>query len=205
MRRARAGASRRAQRSEVIDLHFVTQGLAVGARFPMEAAARLAGEHGIARVVDVRVEDCDDEQVLRVHGIRLLHLPTQDTCAVSQARLRDGVAFASEGLDLGERVLIHCQYGIGRSALLTLCVLVARGDAPLAALERLKAARPVVSPSPAQLEALVAFSARVRAERAASWPLPTMEELGQVAWRHLREDGAATEREAARRASTRGS
>lgn len=187
----------------MIDLHFVTTGLAVGARFPMEAAARLARDHGIARVVDVRVEDCDDERVLERHGIRLLHLPTQDTHAVSQLRLRDGVAFASEGLDLGERVLIHCQYGIGRSALLALCVLVARGDPPLAALERLKAARPVVSPSPAQLEALVAFSTRVRAERAARWPLPTLDQLGAIAWRHLRDDAEAPDPEEARRASTR--
>ena len=187
----------------MIDLHFVTPGLAVGARFPMEAAARLAREHGVARVIDVRVEACDDEQVLRVHGIRLLHLPTQDTCAVSQERLRHGVAFASEGLDRGERVLVHCQYGIGRSALLALCVLVARGDAPLPALERLKAARPVISPSPEQLEALIAFSARVRTERGARWMLPSLEDLGAVAWRHLRDDAAEPAGEAARRASTR--
>lgn len=189
----------------MIDLHFVTPGLAVGARFPMEAAARLAREHGVARVIDVRVEACDDEQVLRVHGIRLLHLPTQDTCAVSQERLRHGVAFASEGLERGERVLVHCQYGIGRSALLALCVLVAGGEAPLPALERLKAARPVISPSPEQLDALIAFSARVRAERGARWPLPSLEDLGAVAWRHLRDDCAvaAPAREAARCASTR--
>jgi predicted protein tyrosine phosphatase len=170
----------------VIDLHFVAPGLAVGARFPMEAAARLARDHGISRVVDVRVEDCDDEAVLRLHGIRLLHLPTDDTRAISQERLRHGVAFASEGLDRGERVLIHCQYGIGRSALLAVCVLAARGEAPLAALERVKQARPIVSPSPEQLAALVAFSAWVREARAAAWDVPTLDDLGRIAWRHLR-------------------
>lgn len=187
----------------MIDLHFVAPGLAVGARFPMDEAARLVREHGILRVVDVRVEDCDDEQVLRTSGIRLLHLPTQDTQAVSQERLRDGVAFASEGLEGGEGVLIHCQYGIGRSALLALCVLVARGDAPLGALARLKAARPVVSPSPEQLESFIAFSAWVRREARAAWPLPTLEELAAVAWRHLAEGNDAPDRAEARRASTR--
>lgn len=137
----------------MLDLHFVTPGLAVGARFPMEAAARLAADHGITRVVDVRVEACDDEEVLRTHGIRLLHLPTEDTCAIAQEPIRRGVAFVCEGLDQGERVLVHCQHGIGRSALLALCVLVARGDAPAAALERAKRARRVVSPSPDQLRA----------------------------------------------------
>jgi predicted protein tyrosine phosphatase len=189
----------------MLDLHFVTPGLAVGSRFPMEAAARLARDHGVSRVIDVRVEACDDERVLRVHGIKLLHLPTLDTRAISQAKLRDGVAFASEGLDAGERVFVHCQYGIGRSALLTLCVLVDQGDPPLVALERAKTARPVVSPSPEQLEAFIAFSARLRAERDAPWPMPTIDELGAIAWRHLRADAGRTDVDAdeARAASTR--
>lgn len=188
-----------------LDLDWVTPLLALGGSYSIAAAEHLALALHVRHVVDLRVEACDDEQVLRVHGMRLLHLPTQDTCAVSQERLRHGVAFASEGLDRGERVLVHCQYGIGRSALLALCVLVARGEAPLPALERLKAARPVISPSPEQLEALIAFSARVRAERGARWPLPSLEDLGAVAWRHLRDDaaGAAPAAEAVRRASTR--
>ena len=184
----------------MLDLHFVTDGLAVGSHFTSEAAAALAEEHGIARVVDVRLEACDDEAVLRTHGITLLHLPTEDTRAISQASLRHGVTFAAEGLRRGERVFIHCQWGIGRSALLTLCILVDAGEAPLAALQRVKAARPVVSPSPEQLEALLQFAAGVKAARGATWPLPTVEALGAVAWRHLAEE---TDRAAATAASTR--
>ena len=186
----------------MIDLHFVAPGLAVGARFAAEAAPRLAREHGISRVVDVRVEACDDEAVLRTHGITLLHLPTEDTRALSQERIRHGVAFVSDGLDRGEGVLVHCQYGIGRSALLALCVLVARGDAPLEAMERAKRARRVVSPSPEQLHALVTFAAAVKVERCTPWRVPDVQELGAIAWRHLREGGDASEEEA-RAASTR--
>ena len=189
----------------MLDLHFVAPGLAVGASFPMEGAARLAAEHGIARVVDVRVERCDDETVLRLHGIRLLHLPTEDTRAISQARLAHGVAFVSEGLDAGERVLIHCQYGIGRSALLACCILVARGMPPLSALEAAKQARPVVSPSPEQLAAFALFAAGMKASRDTAWDVPSVQELGAIAWRHLRDDGRAPSREQARSSSTRGS
>jgi predicted protein tyrosine phosphatase len=187
----------------MLDLHFVAGGLAVGAHFAPAAVPRLASEHRISRVVDVRVEACDDEAVLRTHGIRLLHLPTLDTAAVSQERLRDGVAFVSEGLDAGERVLVHCQYGIGRSALVALCVLVARGERPLDALERLKRARPVVSPSPAQLEAYGAFCAAHRAATGAGWDVPGVDELGAIAWRHLLH-GSGSSAEEARAASTRG-
>ncbi|HVI94485.1 MAG TPA: dual specificity protein phosphatase [Anaeromyxobacter sp.] len=181
----------------IVDLHFVAPGLAVGARFPMEAAARLAREHGIRRVVDVRVEACDDADVLRSHGIELLHLPTEDTRAISQEMLRAGVEFVSAAIDEGERVLIHCQYGIGRSALLALCVLVARGDPPLDALARAKDARPVVSPSPEQLRAFAEFAERLRRERGASWESPCPEALAAIAYRHLRRDATPEEARAA--------
>lgn len=187
-----------------LDLHFVRPDLAIGAAFPPDAAPRLAAEHGIARVVDVRGEDRDDEEVLRASGILLLHLPTEDRCAVSQEMLGHGVAFASEGMDRGERVLVHCQYGIGRSALLALCVLVARGDAPLEALERAKRARPVISPAPEQLEAFAAFSASIRDARRAAWDVPSFEELAGIAYRHLRRPGGpGADRRVARAAASR--
>ncbi len=184
----------------MIDLHFVTPELAVGASFPRDAAARLAREHGIGRVVDVRLEARDDEAELQVHGIRLLHLPTEDCCAISARHLRDGVAFAVEGMERGERVFVHCQYGIGRSALLSLCVLVARGLAPLDAMARLKDARSVVSPSPEQLQAFIRFCREER--RGAAWVVPTVEALGEIAWRHLRRRGEVDAAEA-RASSTR--
>lgn len=184
----------------MLDLHFVAPRLAVGAAFPADAALRLAREHAIDHVVDVRGERCDDPEVLRTCGIRLLHLPTDDTRAVSQRLLREGVAFVSGALDGGGSALIHCQYGIGRSALVALCVLVARGEAPLAAMARLKDARPVTSPSPEQLAAFVRFARTLRAECGAAFPIPTVDELGAIAWRHL--EGAATASEEARGAST---
>jgi predicted protein tyrosine phosphatase len=188
----------------VLDLHFVTPGLAIGAAYPEHAAVRLAADHGISRVVDVRGEDRDDEAVLRLHGIQLLHLPTEDTRAVSQEMLRDGAAFISAGLDAGERVLVHCQYGIGRSALVALCALVFRGVPPLTALEAAKRARPVISPSPDQLHAFRRFAAQIRAERDVGWEVPSLVALGEIAWRHLRRGGAAPSDEAAQAGSTRG-
>jgi protein-tyrosine phosphatase len=186
----------------VIDLHFVVPGLAVGACFPMEAAPRLAAEHGISRVVDVRVEERDDEEVLRRCGITLLHLPTEDTQAIAQEQLRRGVAFVEEGLSRGEAVLVHCRYGIGRSALLALCALVSRGHPPLEALERAKAARRVVSPSPAQLRAFLEFCAAVHEERAVPWNVPGFREVCAIAWSHLGR-GGETSLEAAVASSTR--
>jgi len=171
-----------------LNLSWVTPALAVGGRYPMEEAARLARELSIRRVVDVRVETVDDEAVLRAHGITLLHLPTLDRCAISLSQLHEGVRWVNRQLDEGHRVYIHCEHGVGRSALLTCCVLVSRGCAPLEALELAKQARPVVSPSPEQLEAFIAWTREWRDGNAARWSPPSLEELMHIAYRHLRQE-----------------
>jgi predicted protein tyrosine phosphatase len=168
-----------------LDFDWVTPLLAVGARFAPSDAAQLAREHAIRHVVDVRLEACDDERVLRRHGIELLHLPTEDVCAIEESRIESGVTWVNERLDRGARVLIHCHHGIGRSALLALCVLVSRGDEPLDALIRAKDARRVVSPSPDQLAAFGRFCALHRERTGAAWEIPSFDALASIAYRHL--------------------
>jgi hypothetical protein len=169
-----------------LNLHWISTELALGGSYPMERAGELATQLGIRRVVDVRSECCDDAEVLRAHGIELLHLPTQDMMAVSQAMLEKGVAWVNAQLAAGQRVYIHCEHGIGRSALLMLCVLVSRGSEPLAALDHAKSRRALVSPSPEQLEAFREFL-RYRATHAVPWNVPTFEELAWIAYSHLRQ------------------
>jgi protein-tyrosine phosphatase len=161
-----------------LDLDWVTPYLAVGGRFPIDAAEHLAKALGIGHVVDLRVETCDDERVLHEHGIELLHLPTQDTCGVSLPMLDDGVAWVTEKLARGLKVYVHCEHGIGRSALLALCVLVFRGEDPLQAMALLKRARRQASPSPEQLEAFRTWVSR----RARAFPVPSLDALGRIAW-----------------------
>ena len=173
-----------------LDLDWVTPSLAVGGRFPIEAAEYLATELGVRHVVDVRVEACDDERVLQEHGVELLHLPTQDACGISLAMLDEGVAWVTEKLTGGHKVYIHCEHGIGRSALLAVCVLVALGDAPLDALSRAKGARRKVSPSPEQIEMFRAWLTARRARDGGHVAVPTFEALAAIAYSHLREPAA---------------
>jgi predicted protein tyrosine phosphatase len=161
------------------DISWLTDQLAVGGCFPMEQAARLAEAHGICAVVDLRSEDCDDEAVLRSAGIEFLHLPTPDLHAASSRMLDDGVAFVAEHLGRGDNVLIHCQHGIGRSALLALCVLVDHGFEPLQALELAKDRRAAVSPSRSQYEGWANWLQR-RGKDA-----PDYRTFGCIAYRHL--------------------
>src|SRR3569833_935785 len=98
---------------EPLNLDWLTDHLAVGGRFPDTAVEALAREHGVRAVVDLRQEACDDDALLARHGIYFLHLPTEDQCGVSQTMLDRGVAFAGPRLARGEKVLVHCEHGIG--------------------------------------------------------------------------------------------
>ena len=162
------------------DFHWVMDGLAVGGCFPVESAPALARDHAIRAVVDMREEACDDADALARAELRFLHLPTPDLHAVLPEMLNRGVAFAAEHLDRDERVLIHCQHGIGRSAMLALCVMVNRGMEPLKALAQAKQRRMHVSPSPIQFEGWAAWL-RERGHRP-----PPFEQFAAIAYSHLR-------------------
>lgn len=159
--------------------HWVTPVLALGGRLPVGGEAALATSHGIAAVVDLREEACDDGAALARAGITFLHLPTPDHHPPLPAELDRGVAFVRGALARGGRALVHCEHGIGRSSVLMLCVLVDAGAAPLDALRRAKDAREEVSPSPMQYEGWCAWLT------ARSVPAPSFEAFGRVAYRHL--------------------
>lgn len=162
---------------------WIQPDLAVGGAFPIERAACLVGDHGVGAVIDVRSEACDDPRELERCGLRFLHLPTEDMCGVSQLRLDEGVAFAEAACADDRKLLVHCQHGIGRSVLVALCILTARGLSPLEALSLAKDARVEVSPSEAQYQAWAEWIGR-RTRLTA----PSYHEFGMIAYRHLRQE-----------------
>src|SRR5262249_34080785 len=167
------------------DLSWITETFAIGGSFAPNQTEALARDHRIAAVVDVRGEACDDEELLAKYGIELLHLPTIDFEPISPRMLQRGVAFAVTHLRAGPRVLAHCAHGIGRPALLGLCVLVECGHAPLGALALAKDRRARLSPSRPQYEAWASWLAGWRGDRGASWAVPTFDEFKAIAYRQL--------------------
>jgi len=141
----------------VCDFDWITDDLAIGGRCAMDRAEILAREHGVGAVIDLRAEDQDDPEVWSRCGPVFLHLPTNDHAAVSPEMIDEGVAFARRARAMARRLLVHCEHGIGRSAMLVLCILTDRGVEPLAALRLVKARRARVSPSPAQYEGWAAW------------------------------------------------
>jgi protein-tyrosine phosphatase len=160
-----------------LNLSWVAERLAVGGSFARERICELAEELSVRAVVDLRAEDRDDEETLTKHGVRFLHLPTDDHCAISLPMLDAGVAWVTPRLASDERVYIHCEHGIGRSVLLCMCVLVETGDSPMAALRRIKDARPKASPSPVQLEVFLTWCGTRSLQT-----LPAWQDLADVAY-----------------------
>jgi hypothetical protein len=161
------------------EFDWLSAHVAVGGCFPIDRAAELAEAYNIRAIVDLRQEDRDDEALLREAGIDFLHLPTRDLEPASSAMLDAGVEFVRRHVDNGECVLIHCQHGIGRSALLALCVLVDQGWQPLAALAHAKDRRALVSPSRSQYDGWVQWL------EARGVPAPDYHSFGCIAYRHL--------------------
>ena len=145
----------------------------------MSYAPALASEHGIGAAIDLREEDQDEEAALAAAGIAFLHLPTPDLNPATLDRLDQGVAFARQHLDQGQKVLIHCQHGIGRSPLLALCVMVDEGLAALDALKQAKDRRLAVSPSQSQYHGWAGWLRRH------GHPVPSFHDFGCIAYRHL--------------------
>lgn len=145
-----------------LDMSWVTSSLAVGGRVREEDIARLA-QAGITRVIDTRAEYRDDEVALNREGIQLLYLPTPDTQPLTVNDLQAGSAWALQQIRDGQRVLIHCEHGVGRSVLLTCAVLVLDGYSAEAALRQVQAKRWQASPNHRQIKRLHEFEEALQA------------------------------------------
>jgi protein tyrosine phosphatase (PTP) superfamily phosphohydrolase (DUF442 family) len=150
-----------------LNMSWVTPQLAVGGRVRPADIGRLA-RSGVTRVVDTRAEHKDDEAALAAEGIQLLYLPTPDTRPLSLEDLRRGAEWINQQMAAGERVLIHCEHGVGRSVLLTAAALVAGGMSAHDAVALVQRRRWQAAPNHRQIVRLQAFEREIRSAQATS-------------------------------------
>jgi hypothetical protein len=165
-----------------VDVSWLTPDLAMGACVPDDAMEWVAHTLKVGQVVDVRSEVTVDPTSWTSLGVRFLSLPTDDHQPIRAELLAQGVECVVSALQEGVRVLVHCQFGIGRSALLACCVLVALGHEPCEALAIAKRARPIVSPHPEQLHALLNFACSSHRLRGKHAPSATWHDLAAIAY-----------------------
>lgn len=102
------------------------------------------------------------DAVIRM-GMRWIHLMIRDVDVPDErfelARQTVGLEI-HQRIDAGERILIHCRGGLGRSGLVAARILVERGCAPRDAVHRVRAVRPGAIETRAQEEYVFAFQAQ---------------------------------------------
>ena len=147
-----------------LNMSWITTHLAVGGRVHPEDIKALAAS-GVTHVVDTRSEYRDDAQALAKEHIELLYLPTDDTRPLTIEQMLEGSRWVKERMDEGGRVLIHCEHGVGRSALLTCAVLVYNGMHAQDALQLVQEKRWQAAPNHRQVRRLREFESEVIALR----------------------------------------
>lgn len=148
-----------------LNMSWITPHLAVGGRIRPVDIPRLA-RTGITRVVDTRSEHQDDVEALGAEGIELLYLPTPDTYPLTVEQLREGAHWINEQIAHGEKVLVHCEHGVGRSVLLTASALVAGGMSAHDAVDLVQRRRWQAAPNHRQIVRLQEFEREVHREGA---------------------------------------
>jgi protein-tyrosine phosphatase len=98
-------------------------------------------EHRLSVVIDL---EQDVDQGIPAHPDRVIYVyfPIRDEGLPSLSRLHTVARLGSDLLRQGERVLVHCEMGLNRSALLAGLILVHGGASGEDALQRLQDRRP---------------------------------------------------------------
>ncbi len=148
-----------------LNMSWITDQLAVGGRIRPEDIKAVA-RAGITYVVDTRAEYRDDAQAFAKEHIELLYLPTADSQSLTVEQMLEGAKWVNQRIQKGGRVLIHCEHGVGRSALLACAVLVYDGMHAYDALHLVQQKRWQAAPNHKQVVRLREFEALVSSERA---------------------------------------
>ncbi|MEP7291161.1 MAG: dual specificity protein phosphatase [Chloroflexota bacterium] len=130
--------------------HFtrITPQLHVGGQYSRKGWATLA-RRGVTAAVSMRGEYDD-----RGEGFlppRYLHLPTVDNHAPTLDHLHQGIDFITDELERGGQVYIHCWEGVGRGPTMLAAYLVSSGLKPSEAWAKIRAVRPFIRPTVAQI------------------------------------------------------
>jgi protein-tyrosine phosphatase len=134
-----------------VETSRVTDHLYVGGQHYQRGLDRMR-LRGIKATVNLREES--DDAVKGVALSRHLWLPTPDDGAPSIEQLREGVTFIRETTNAGQAVYIHCAQGVGRAPTLAAAYLMSEGLPLKTAMERIRAARPFITPTPLQMKRL---------------------------------------------------
>jgi diacylglycerol kinase (ATP) len=136
------------------NLNMIVENIWVGgANNPKRVA-----EQDFDAVLDLREEDDPHYgEYLKENGVEYLNVKVSDRHGASPEILSQIVRWLDEKVGKGEKVLVHCNLGRGRSALVVAAYLVSQGLSPKNALNRIKEKRSVMHMNKQQMQALLDY------------------------------------------------
>jgi len=146
---------RKAQAGLYLNADMITENLWIGGVNPPE----LIISEGFNAVVDLREEVTDDyRKFLESHGVDYLNVKIPDREGASPEVLSKIVGWIEKKIREGKKILVHCNLGRGRSALIVTAYLVSNGMRPEEAMDIIKKKRRVVFINDQQKKALYEFA-----------------------------------------------
>ena len=123
------------------ELSWITDSLAMGhAPMSYEDLSSI-GKQGIGAIMNLCAEFCDLHEIEANHGFEVYYLPVFDDEAPLEPELERALDWLDEAVYLGKKVLVHCRYGMGRTATFVAAYLLRRGFGLKLARKKVEAAR----------------------------------------------------------------
>ncbi|UJR07262.1 hypothetical protein I4U23_011550 [Adineta vaga] len=115
---------------------------------PLPSDVEELNKISIKNVVNMCAEYRGPKKTYEKYGIKQLYLPTIDTVSPSRQTIVKAMKFMKEALEKNENIFVHCKAGMGRSATIVYCHLIANEHMkPEEALKLIKEKRPEVTTS----------------------------------------------------------
>ncbi|PDW03883.1 protein-tyrosine phosphatase family protein [Candidatus Viridilinea mediisalina] len=148
------------QRIFGLNVSMINAQLFVGGQFSVEQWPELY-RLGIRAVLSLQAEH--EDQFMEPYPSRQERLLVADFTAPTLEQLDAGVAFVQAAHAEGLPVFIHCHAGVGRAPIMAAaCLMANEGLDAQRALERIRAARPIIGPGRAQVAQLVEWGGKPR-------------------------------------------
>ncbi len=108
-------------------IEWITDQLAAGYATLSYEDLAFVREQNISAIVNLCGEFCDLYEIQEKNGFEVHYLPVLDECAPDMASLEKALEWVEEKIEAGQRVLVHCRFGMGRTGLLVFAYLLRRG------------------------------------------------------------------------------
>jgi protein-tyrosine phosphatase/Fe-S-cluster containining protein len=126
-------------------ISWLTESLGLGHAPLSHGEMESMREQGINAIVNLCGEFCNLHEIQKEYDFEVYYLPTCDEEVPSMDELEKALDWLDEAIYLGKKVLVHCRFGIGRTATFVMAYLLRKGYGLKVARKKVEDTRAVTS------------------------------------------------------------